>query len=189
MTIQKIFYAAFLQFLIVGTVFSNPENPSFKDGILNIDSVGSVTQAGEYQDVRFQLTEQGEWKLLDYKQRSLIPKVDDSGGLHTVELITTDALPIQAFLKVSAAFTMGCDDIGNVRQRLLGNTFEVSVYITDPAIDEDGEPMSCTQGFVNPSVIIELPVYGLPEGEYTYNVNGEFSGTFNLTSDNALIGY
>ncbi|MCF6346244.1 MAG: hypothetical protein L3J00_07220 [Thiomicrorhabdus sp.] len=190
MKIHKLFYAAFIQLLMVGTAFASPENPSFKNNILTINAVDADSQLGKYQDVMFQLTEQGEWKLLDYRVGNLIPnQVDDffGIGLDAVELITTDAYPIQVFLKVSA--TLACDGIGQISQKFVGNAFEVFVYYEKDNIDSNSMSCIAPQSTGNHVKIIELPVYGLPAGEYTYNVNGDFSGSFNLTSDNELIGY
>ncbi|MCF6346245.1 MAG: hypothetical protein L3J00_07225 [Thiomicrorhabdus sp.] len=181
MKIHKLFYAAFIQLLMVGTAFSSSENPSFENNTLTINAVDTDSQLGKYQDVMFQLTEEGEWKLLDYKVKTLIPKSEDgSYGLNTVEIITTDALPIQAFLKVSPI--LWCPGIGQMHQKLVGNHFEVSVYYGDAPREDE----ACVAAMASPK-IIALPIYGLLEGEYTYSVNGDFSGSFNLTSSNRLI--
>jgi hypothetical protein len=154
-------------------------NPTFQDGILLLPSVDSPERGGEYQNVKFKLTQEGEWQLLDF----LIPK--ELQQIDKVEVIKTDSFPIQVFLRVVGNFTSGCQEMGQINYQLLGNKFEVWMYSNVGEKFSSGE-FACTQGFVPFTHIILLPIYSLNKGEYEYSVNGRYTGTFGLAKDNKL---
>ncbi len=163
---------------------NNPANvtdshPTFQDGILLLPSVDSPERGGEYQNVKFKLTTEGEWQLLDF----VIPK--ELQQIDKVEVIKTDSFPIQVFLRVVGNFTSGCQEMGQINYQLLGKKFEVWMYSNVGEKFSSGE-FSCTQGFVPFTHIIPLPIYSLNKGEYEYSVNGRYTGTFNLAKDNKL---
>lgn len=73
---------------------------------------------------------------------------------------------------------------------MVSNTHCYRTFKYEPQpLSDAGVPLySCTAALEEFENIIPLPVYGLPEGEYGYKVNGGFSGTFSLESDNILTG-
>ncbi len=152
-------------------------NPTFQNGILLLPSVDSLKRGGQYQNVKFKLTEQGEWQLLDFVITKELQYLDQ------VEVIKTDSFPIQVFLKVTGHFTSGCQVMGQISYRLLEQRFDIWMY---PTGDEKFPPseFTCTLGFVPFTHIIPLPVYALDKGEYKYRVNGRYTGTFNLAKNN-----
>ncbi|MCK5524476.1 MAG: hypothetical protein KAI83_15205 [Thiomargarita sp.] len=152
-------------------------NPTFQDGILSLPFVDSLERGGEYQNVKFKLTKEGEWQLLNF----VIPK--ELQYIDKVEVIKTDSFPIQVFLRVVGHFTSGCQEMGKMSCKLLGNKFDIWMYSTQDEKFSTGE-FTCTQGFVPFTHIISLPIYSLKEGEYKYSVNGRYTGTFNLAEDN-----
>jgi hypothetical protein len=52
-------------------------------------------------------------------------------------------------------------------------------------VPDDGS-VACTQALVPFERMVPLQVYGLPSGIYSYIVNGEIEGSFELTEDNTL---
>jgi len=154
-------------------------SPTFQDDILLLPLVNSPEKGGKYQDVKFKLTEQGEWQLLDF----VIPQ--ELQYLDKVEIIKTDSFPIQVFLKVIGNFANGCEEMGQISHRLLDNKFNVWMYSTQEEKFSTGE-FACTQGLVPFTHIISLPVYALNKGEYEYSINGLHIGAFELVEDNKL---
>jgi hypothetical protein len=157
------------------------DNPAYQDGLLTIPSIDTVDKVGNYQDVSFNIKQDGTWQLVNFKE------LDNKGltlaPVKNVEVITTNTFPVQVFLKISGAFNSGCGDLGPVNQRFVGNKFEVSFNAIFPF------PMIylCTQN-IRPFVkTIPLSVYGLSAGAYSYSVNGK-TGSFNLAADNKLTG-
>ena len=157
--------------------------PVYKDGLLTIPSVNTAEQVGQYQDVTFKLTEQGNWQLSSFKAIGYV--IGNSGlglaPINNVEVVRNDTFPTQVFLRVSGAFSDGCPHMGQVNQRLENNRFDITVAnqyvigIPCPAIESP---------FVK---TFPLAVYGLSAGTYSYNVNGT-TGTFELTADNKYPG-
>ena len=176
---QYIFLILTIQCLIFNPVYSQDDTPLFNGETLNIPTVDSINKPGEFQNVVLEATEQGTWQLLDYQIGHEIGE-----ELHNIEIIKTDSFPIQVFLKISGTFFSGCLEVGQIRYRLVDNTFEVFVYFKHRLRDD--ELIICGQGFVPFSTIYPLPIYGLKAGEYNYSVNGTFVGGFNLDSDNIL---
>jgi len=173
-----IFFITVLGFSAQNIVFAD-SNPTFQDGILILPSVDSPEKAGAYQNVRFKLTENNEWELLDFLITKELQYIDQ------VEIIKTDSFPIQVFLKVAGSFTSGCEEMGQIIYKLLENRFDVWMYSTVDEKFSTGE-FTCTQGFIPFTHIIPLPVYSLKKGDYEYSVNGHYMGTFNLAEDNKL---
>ncbi len=174
MTIKNIFFVIAIEFLILSTASSNEEAPVFNGDTLRVPAVDSSEKPGEFQDVIFKFNEQGEWLLLDYKTGEEIQEIEN------VELIKTETFPTQVFLKISGTFTNGCESIGKIKHKLIENNFNVAIYYND------NDEKVCTLGFVPFTEVIPLPVYALKKGAYRYTVNGDFTGFFDLVSDNEL---
>ncbi|EDN68837.1 conserved hypothetical protein [Beggiatoa sp. PS] len=139
----------------------------------------SPEKGGAYQNVRFQLTEQGEWQLLDFVITKELQYLDQ------IEVIKTDSFPTQIFLKVTGNFTTGCQEMGSISYRLLEQRFDIWMYSTQ---DENFLAVSSVADKVFSAFtqIIPLPVYSLKKGEYEYSINGRYTGSFNLAEDNKL---
>ena len=179
MSIKNVFLIIFTNFFLLGPLFSSETNPNFNGEILIIPAVDSQKIGSKYQDVILKLNEQGEWLLLDYKLGREIQKIEK------VEIIQTKIVPIQVFLKVSGSFSDGCQNIGQIRHKLVENNFEVFIYHENNN-NFSPEEFTCTAAIKPFNIIIPLPVYSLKKGEYQYIVNRNFTGTFNLISDNVL---
>ena len=187
MNLKHIFFIIAIQFLTLNTVSANEafeaankEVGVFDGTILTIPAVSSKKQDGAYQDVKFKLLPDGKWELLDYKTRGMVY------GITNVNISLTETFPVQGFLEVSGTHMSGCGSIEKVRHQLVGNTFIVSVddipYPSKPLTNDDW--LVCPSYFPSFSTTISLPLYGLKAGKYKYIVNDEFSGVFELSSDN-----
>lgn len=166
----------FLCFFLISP-FSLADNPLFKDEILTISNVDSPEQTGVYQNVSFKQTREGVWELLDFH----IGRPLDLPSA-TIEIIVTDSFPVQVFLKVIQGFGASClIDKGHVNYRLVNKSFEVVLYYEEPNLLD---PIACDQAVFTLEKIIPLPVYGLNAGNYTYNINDIYTGSFNLKIDN-----
>jgi hypothetical protein len=191
------FFLATLISLAVSPVFgeSSPvgEYPSYQNGILTIPRVDTSEQAGTFQDVKIQLTEQGDWRLTDFKAAGT-PPLTAKPYVDTVEIIVTETFPVQVFLKVRGRFPDLCIVLGKTFQRLKDNRFEVVMYAED-----DLKPgQICVLAVRLFEKIIPLPVYGLSAGTYGYSLSGvlgfeatpegvipkTFTDTFGLAKDN-----
>ena len=173
-----------INLLLVNSVFSQTtavnEFPSYKDGKLTIPRVDTDGQASNFQDAAFQFdSAAGAWKLLDFKETTITP----GQGIvpDTVEVIVTSSTPIQVFLKVSGQFSSGCEQFGQINQRLKDNKFEITLHLASIPANT-----ACATVLVPYEKIIPLQVYGLSAGTYEYSVNGEHTGTFTLTKENTL---
>ncbi len=163
--------------------------PVYKDGVLTIPTVNTAEQVGQYQDVTFKLTEQGNWQLLSYKSIGTtvgnfvlwLPPIEK------IDVIKTEIFPVQVFLRVSGSFGSGCrhldpgQNIGQINQRLQNNRFDITIA-------GQSDVSKVCPAIQTPFVqTIPLAVYGLSAGVYTYNVNGT-TGTFELTASNKYPG-
>ncbi len=159
------------------------ENPNLTTGIPYVLSVPSVEYGGIpgfYQKGRIEYSPEGQtWKLAGYVAGVPIQQVN------TVELVKTQDMPVQVFLKVSGAFPNGCLQVGEAGVSVTGNKFNVYLYYTDESIHPSA-PRDCAAVVVPYVKVILLPVYGLPAGSYEYSLNGKFSGSFTLSADNIL---
>jgi len=182
-----------ISLLLVTSSFAS-DKPSFDNGRLAIPSVDSEGKSGFYQNVVFQVSDEGSWELQDVKIGTQIKsqtRVNNSGaleieyGIQNVELIKIDSFPIQILLKIDGEFTSGCQEVGQIHHQFKDNKFNIFVYYSNDDKFSSGEYV-CTAGFVSFEKIIALPVYDLKAGEYEVSVNGIFPRTFNLDADNAL---
>ncbi|KHD05590.1 hypothetical protein PN36_07025 [Candidatus Thiomargarita nelsonii] len=178
MKLYLIFFITVIGFSALNIVFAD-NNPTFQDGILILPSVDSPEKAGAYQNVRFKLTENNEWELLDFVIIKELQYIDK------VEIIKTDSFPIQVFLKVAGNID-GCSKIGQISYKLLEKRFDVWIYSIVDEKFSTGDIVLCAAGFIPFTTIIPLPVYSLKKGDYEYSVNGHYMGTFNLAEDNKL---
>lgn len=166
--------------LFLATKISNAqENPVYKNRLLSIPAVDSDLGAGSLQEVIIQLTEAGALRLVDYKESLLIQPLND------VELIQTETLPVQVFLRVSGSLISGCAELGRTAKRVVGNRIEVNMYFANNGAIGNPDVL-CPAVFTNFSEIVDLDVFGFAKGEYEYTVNGQFVGTFTLVNDNSF---
>jgi len=159
------------------------DNVKYHDNLLIIPSVDISEQVGRFQNVVFELNEQGIWLLRDYQETLKFTYIDN------VNLVTTDSFPVQVFLQVSGHF-IGCGGLGAINKRLVGEQFEISI---NEAPGPDPMEFTCTADIKPFKTIIALPVYGLEAGIYSYKVNGRDlssgeiispTGTFELKKNN-----
>ena len=169
--------------LPISPAFSS-DTPTFQDGLLTIPTVNTPDQVGQFQAVTFESTDQDGWQLLDFQETG-IQGLGLDAMIEAVELVKTDAVPVQILLRVTGYFSDGCPSIGQINHRLEDNQFEVVIHSTRPTPIEE---FACTQAIVPFRETISLPVYGLSTGTYDYHVNGGNNGTFELAVDNELSG-
>lgn len=157
-------------------------NPVYLDEIqtMKVPAVDVAAKPGFYQDVTVEFFQDDKWRLVSASEGKEITEIEQ------VILIQTDSDPVQVFLKVSGEFSNGCPQLGQISHRLVGNTFEVSVYYQNNGWLHNPELFVCTLAIQPFNRVIPLPVYALPAGDYHYSVNGKFTGWFNLASDNVL---
>lgn len=164
------------------------DTPVYKDGLLTIPSVNTDGQVGQYQDVTFKLTEQGNWQLSSLKGIGIVIGESEIQlvPIASVDVVKADAFPTQVFLRVTGGLG-GCfsNTLGQINQRLENNQFDVAITASNYV--NRYTPGLCPA--INTSFVktIPLAVYGLSAGTYSYNVNGT-TGTFKLTADNKYPG-
>lgn len=180
--IRKFALISTFLFLQINSAMS-AEAPVFQDGLLTIPTVNTPNQVGQYQAVTFEFTAQDGWQLLDFKEVGTRGLGLDA-MIEAVELVKTDTVPVQVLLRVTGYFSDGCPSLGQINHRLEGNQFEVVIHSNT----ETELLLACTAAIVPFRKTIPLPVYGLSAGTYTYLVNGNNSGTFDLAVDNELSG-
>jgi len=167
--------------LFTGNIFAD-SNPFYQDEIqtLRIPTVDVAAAPGFYQDVVVEFFEDNKWRLVSGTESREVAEIEK------VTLLQTDSAPVQVFLRIAGEFSNGCPEIGQISHRLVGNTFEVAVYYKNNLWLRQPELVLCAAVIVPFSRTIPLPVYGLPAGDYNYSLNGEFGGSFTLTTDNVL---
>ncbi len=149
--------------------------PHYNNGSLKIPVVNTDAQPGLFQDGEFVFdTAINAWRLTTFRATPVI-----EGLIDEVELIKKNTKPVQVFLKISGPNT-SCYTPGKIGLRKSGNRFDVSAGFTPPQTE------ACTTAMVSFEATVSLPVFNLPAGTYEYNVNGKFSGSFELTEDNTL---
>ncbi len=183
---MKIFIITLISFVFLIKLASADDSgmtdnyPMYQDGELIIPRVDTVEQAGNFQDAKFMFNEQtGTWKLEEFKT-----KTTNDTLINGVELILTNTMPIQAFLKVNGALTFACSELGQVSQRVKDNRFEILIH-DGPSTIPPGT--GCNAGTKPFETIVPLSVYSLSAGTYEYSVNGGDIGTFALIEDNVLV--
>jgi len=172
---KNIFHLIIIQLLMFPVQFANA-NPFFDGKKLMISNVDSIDRVAMYQDVIFSFTQEGQWKLLSFEigiEEDLITNV---------ELIQTDTLPIQVFLKITGTLISSCPKEFRIQHRMIDNTFEVAMYNSS-----NSPPILCDSGFTEFTELYPLPIFSLKKGSYAYNVNGTFQGVFTLVKDNDLL--
>lgn len=180
--VKKIYLCCVLAVLnisVVTNVNADDKAPVLDGVELNVPAVESSGIPGVFQDVRFKMTGFGNlWQLQAFKVGQPL------NNLEQVELMQTDAFPVQVFLRVSGYLSNGCEEVGQIQAKQVGDTFKVFVYYKNQPPVEEGADYACTQALVSFSEVVPLSVYGLQAGEYQYSVNEQFLGTFYLSADN-----
>jgi len=158
---------------------ANSANPEYASSRLTIPAVDADGKPGYFQDIVLEATSNNMWKLIEAYEAIPIPK----NIIEQVELIKTDSVPVQAFLKITGTFRDGCGSVGQVSHSLNENQYTIMTYYK---LNKAREPIACTQALVPFTHTIPLPTYGLSAGEYQYTLNDSFTGSFELTTDNEL---
>lgn len=182
-------FVIFLQAVVSSLLFINSASadgttglphPLYRDGTLTIPRVDTVEQAGRFQNVELQFNATNNtWSLLNYKESIVIP--GKGVYIDKVEIVVTDSLPVQVFVKVTGNLPSPCYSMGQINQRLKDGKFEVALHSFQMETIT-----ACAAVLVPFEKIIPLEVYGLSAGNYEYQVNGDHSGSFSLAADNSL---
>lgn len=155
--------------------------PVYAAGVLSILSADTPDQVGAFENVVFEYNDHTGWVL-----RSFLA-LDERGladaRVEAVELVRTESFPVQVFLRASGPDDVGCATQDRIRHRRDGNHFSVQF---SQSYDTSGEIL-CDMALRPFRKSVALPVYGLPAGHYTYDLNG-FTGSFELAEDNGLAG-
>lgn len=166
-----------LSMVFIANIAMASDIPTYEDGVLTIPRVDSASDLDKYQDVVLEYRETGQWELTSYTstERRVFTATVDS-----ISVIKTSETPIQVFLKVNGGFSSGCSDLDEHQQAYNNNHFNVVIQtIKYP----DGT--LCTAAQTPIETFVDLDVYSLDAGTYTYNVNGS-TGTFTLDQDNVI---
>lgn len=179
----------FLQTIVISVLFSNQvladdilaiQYPLFQNGKLTIPRVDTAEQVGRFQNVELQFDiSNNTWSLLNYKESIVTP--GKGVYIDKVETIVTDSSPVQIFVKITGNLPSSCYSMGQINQRLKDGKFEIALHsiVLETLV-------ACPAVLVPFEKIIPLEVYGLPAGNYEYQVNGDHSGSFSLAADNNL---
>jgi len=158
------------------------ENPLYQENLARV-SIPAVSVDGDdglFQDIKLSFKDANKLELEAVRDGVLLDQINK------VEVFLTNTNPVQAFLEITGDFPTGCGDVGRVLQSRTGNTINVSVYYENDEWVKNPSLVPCTQAMRPFKHVVQLDVYGLQRGAYTYNVNGEFSGNFTLDTDNVL---
>jgi hypothetical protein len=168
-----------LSFSALGTtVVADVPVYSEDDSTLTIPAIDLPGKPGAFQDAELELGSNNLWKLNDVIEAKL------NESIQKVELVQTTTVPVQAFLKISGEYMHGCARTGQTHAAWDGTKLVVSSYYENNAWVRSPETTLCLAVVTPFSFVYPLPVYGLPAGEYPYEVNGEFNGTVTLTQSN-----
>ena len=163
--------------------------PYYRDGVLTIPRVDTDEQPGAFLDGVFIFdSNSNNWQLQEFKSAELTPTSErsiyflqpDDGVARPI----TDSFPVQVFLNIRGHLSNGCSAIRGIHQRLKDDRFEITVNAVS-MVPDDGS-VACTQALVPFERAVPLQVYGLPGGIYSYTVNDEIEGSFELAEDNTL---
>ncbi|MDR0780147.1 MAG: hypothetical protein LBF16_05560 [Pseudomonadales bacterium] len=145
--------------------------------VLRVPEVSFSGIPGLYQDAILETinpADPSQWQLMAVEEGFPL-------RVETVELITTDAMPVQVFLRVKGSIG-ACSNIGKTAIDITENNFSVFIFHETPM----DNTLICVAISGDFTKTIALPVYGLGSGTYTYSVNGKPSGKFILPKNNLL---
>lgn len=166
--------------LLYSTTALSADQPGYRDGVLTIPRVDTPEKVGQYQDVAFQSTADGTWRLTA-GQIVETPKLVRV-YLDEAKVIKGSTFPVSVHLRVRGPQGCGYEGAGRIHQRINGTNFDVGVSVI-PSDDAANGLITCTANYRVFRMTVPLEVYGLNAGTYTYNVNG-ITGSFTLDSDN-----
>ncbi|MDO9521580.1 MAG: hypothetical protein Q7L19_15340 [Pseudohongiella sp.] len=168
----------------IGLLFSAALNAdqhpvySEEEATLVLPSISLDSSPGHFQEAELELLQDNLWQLRDAREGKL------NEDIQNVELITTDSFPLQAFLRISGEFMHGCARKGQVQSQIVNNKIIVNAYYENNLWTKSPEIVLCTLATESFTFVYPLPVYGLPAGDYTYELNNTFSGSFTLSQSN-----
>ena len=158
---------------------NNPELSVLDRYVLRIPFVDAENIPGLYQDATIEFQPHSRtWRLAGFTRATPV------AGIEAVDVIVTDGIPAQVFLDITGVFTNGCQELGEVGVKRVSDMFTVYVFYRNMNIAQD--PVACTADVRTFRKVVPLDVYGLPARRYSYDVNGEFSGTFVLDGENVF---
>lgn len=168
--------------LYVPGVAPVPPNPVLYDNgdyLLALPLIDYDGKPGAYQDAVIEYAKDARaWQLSEYRQAVPVTEIED------VSVSFNTGKPAQVVLTITGTFTNGCAQAGDVAIQRSGAEFIVYLYYQDGSLP--GPHHSCGAQMTPFLKSVALPVYGLAAGTYAYTVNGEFSRTFTLATDNVL---
>ena len=98
------------------------------------------------------------------------------------DIVLKESFPVQVDVVVKGDLPDGCTSLGDAKQQLVGNTFNINLETRKL---KDGDVM-CTQALVPFEETIALEnVVGITAGEYSVNVNGVVK-KFTMDVDNYI---
>jgi hypothetical protein len=146
---------------------------------LHVPIVEYLGIPGYFQNAHFMMNEDESWELISYETGVQLQ------SLTNVEVIETSEVPIQVFLEVDGYFPSLCREMGEIVVSRVENEFIVGMYRSEESIRLP-EDSFCADAVAYFSELIQLPVYGLEAGEYTFSINDQLSGSFMLPDENVL---
>lgn len=100
--------------------------------------------------------------------------------VESVDVLMKESFPVQVDLLVKGYLPDPCTELGNIREQLVGNVFNVSLEMRK----QKHTDLMCAQVIEPYETTIPLTkVLGISAGEYTVNVNG-FETKFTMDVDN-----
>ena len=155
----------FLQIIVaIGAVITSNlliahDDPIYSDSNLEltIPSVDTEDHPGFYKDVRLEFYQNDLWRLTRVTTTTVLQEIYD------VELVKTDNIPIQVFLKISGALIDGCRKLGEIDVRRKEHVFEIYIHIDPHSIPADD--VACPGSVTFFTKTVPLPVYGLNAGD------------------------
>lgn len=151
---------------------------SEEDSRLTIPAIDFPGKPGAFQDAELELGSNNLWQLND------VVEAKRNNSISSVELIQTSSFPVQVFLKIGGEYSHGCARTGQTHVGFDGNKLLINSYYENNLWVVSPEVVLCAAVMTPFSFVYPLPVYGLPAGEYQYDLNGEFTGSFTLTQNN-----
>lgn len=119
------------------------------------------------------------WRAYGFKPSLPLAKTE----VGAVNLRVVGETPVQVFLEITGS-AFPCASVGHAGIRQDGNVFVVYLFY-----DRATFTSICVRGAPYRSFrkVVPLDVYGLPAGNYAYDVQGgTFGGSFTLTAENVL---
>lgn len=162
-----------------GVAYSGEPYPFYNNlGTLFIPRIDTHNQPGLYRNATLQFDPVIDaWRL---ERVTTIPPIAGD-RIKQVDLIITESLPVQVYLQIRGQFYSACGDSPIISERQNAEIFEVTVAFDTGPFPEK-RPCAAEESLI----FHPLQVYGLVAGTYEYAINGTYTGSFELKSDNLM---